>query len=355
MNKVHIIVPVYNPPAKFFQDCLRSIGEQTHEDFKCVLVDDGSAPATAAICDEVATLDPRFTVIHKKNEGTAFARRDGVHAALADNAEYIVFVDNDDTVESGYLSVLLGMLRKTNTDACFCWLNVVRNGVASASEWSPPESGVSDDKRGILAQLYGRPHKNFGVRYTVWAGIYRSVLFDGINWEFNNGLIGEDTRLLAQLVLNAGTVSYVPDKLYNHVQHGGNTDDSVSKFRRLCLLDKTRHMIADLAKSRVPGFDLNEYAAFCEYWDFNRELFTILDSNAENSPRKDDANECVRHILHAMKILYGLSLLSRRQRVGMVVLKTAGMRAYHAWHKNEKSMPSFKILHGLFTGKKSKQ
>ena len=77
MAQVSIIVPVYQV-EKYIRKCIESIQAQTFSDFELILVDDGSKDASGKICDEYAKKDDRIKVIHKKNEGVALARNDGI-------------------------------------------------------------------------------------------------------------------------------------------------------------------------------------------------------------------------------------------------------------------------------------
>ena len=57
--EIAVIVPVHNAAA-FLPDCLRALAAQTFAGFCCILVDDGSTDASAALCDEAARCDGRF-------------------------------------------------------------------------------------------------------------------------------------------------------------------------------------------------------------------------------------------------------------------------------------------------------
>lgn len=100
---ISIIVPVYNV-SKYLNDCLCSIASQTHQDWECILVDDGSKDNSGVICDQWADKDSRFRAIHQQNQGVSAARNNGLKAA---RGEYVCFIDSDDWVDSEFLQHLL--------------------------------------------------------------------------------------------------------------------------------------------------------------------------------------------------------------------------------------------------------
>lgn len=95
MNQtISIIIPVYKVEA-YLPKCIDSILSQTYTDLEIILVDDGSPDSCGHICDEYAAKDSRIQVIHKKNEGVARARNDGIARSTG---AYISFIDSDDWI-----------------------------------------------------------------------------------------------------------------------------------------------------------------------------------------------------------------------------------------------------------------
>lgn len=91
---ISIIVPVYNVEP-YLEKCIDSILKQTYKNFELIIVDDGSTDGCPALCDKIAKLDSRITVIHKKNGGLSSARNAGLEVAKGD---YIGFIDSDDWI-----------------------------------------------------------------------------------------------------------------------------------------------------------------------------------------------------------------------------------------------------------------
>lgn len=93
---ISIIIPVYNV-EKYLRECLDSILNWSFANWEAILVDDGSLDNSGAICDEYVSIDSRFKVIHKENEGVSVARNTGLDIA---RGEWCWFVDSDDVIDS---------------------------------------------------------------------------------------------------------------------------------------------------------------------------------------------------------------------------------------------------------------
>lgn len=100
---ISIIIPVYNASA-FLDQCIDSIASQSYQDWECILVDDGSTDNSGTICDKWTEKDSRIKVIHQQNAGVSAARNKGLNVC---SGEYICFVDSDDWLEEGYLSLMI--------------------------------------------------------------------------------------------------------------------------------------------------------------------------------------------------------------------------------------------------------
>ena len=74
--KIAVIIPVYNA-EKYIKKCIKSFQKQTFQNFKLVLVNDGSKDKSGKICDDMAKKDERIYVIHQENKGAVDREKQG--------------------------------------------------------------------------------------------------------------------------------------------------------------------------------------------------------------------------------------------------------------------------------------
>ena len=118
---ISIIIPIYNQ-EKYVGKCIRSVLSQSSQDFEIILVNDGSTDKSLKICQKYAKQDSCISIIDKKNEGLAFARRDGVMRA---KGEYLCFLDSDDYLALKTLESLYDIVLEKNVDVAIGSCDVV--------------------------------------------------------------------------------------------------------------------------------------------------------------------------------------------------------------------------------------
>ena len=92
-NLVSIVVPVYNA-EKFIIDTIKTVEEQTYQNWELILVNDCSKDNSAKIIEEKAKENNKIKLVDlKQNGGAANARNVGIDTA---KGQYIAFLDADD-------------------------------------------------------------------------------------------------------------------------------------------------------------------------------------------------------------------------------------------------------------------
>ena len=117
--KLSIIIPVYNV-EKYVERCLRSILNQgvSEKEYEIIIQNDGSTDNSLAIVERVVKEYSNCLVFSSQNRGLSAAR----NAAFCHASGHCVwFVDSDDWIEDGCLSILLNDANATiaNNPAAF--------------------------------------------------------------------------------------------------------------------------------------------------------------------------------------------------------------------------------------------
>lgn len=119
MLRVSVIVPSYNC-ASFLPAAVESVFVQTMRDCEVIVVDDGSTDSTREVVQRYADRAD-FRYIYQKNAGQSSARN---HAAQISSAEYIAFLDADDSLDPDALRLMCEAMDRTR--ASWCIIDIVK-------------------------------------------------------------------------------------------------------------------------------------------------------------------------------------------------------------------------------------
>lgn len=135
-KSVRIVIPAFNA-ARFLAETLQSVGAQSHNHWRCFVVDDGSVDGTASIVEAVH--DRRVELLRQPNAGVSAARNHGMSGAKED---YVLFLDADDILHPTALERLV--LRLDGSVRAVASFGTLRKILADGTPYpgqSPPEQG----------------------------------------------------------------------------------------------------------------------------------------------------------------------------------------------------------------------
>lgn len=206
MNKVSIIVPIYNA-EKTIKRCIDSILRQTYKNFELLLINDGSKDQSLNIVNEYK--DKRIVVIDKKNEGVAKTRNLGIRKATGD---YIMFIDNDDYIDSDYVDTYVNEIVNSDSDLVIGGYRRINN------------------KKKIL--FYKIPEDYPWTKYIImapWAKIFSRKFIILNDIEFFDYCIGEDVYFLLSLLSFKPKISIISYIGYNWYYNDESVSNTVQK------------------------------------------------------------------------------------------------------------------------------
>jgi glycosyltransferase involved in cell wall biosynthesis len=119
-----VIIPVFNR-ADVLERALRSVLEQTFQDFEVVVIDDGSHDHPEDVVAKAN--DPRIRILHQPNGGGAAARNKGFNEA---RGRFVALLDSDDRFLPHHLENMARVLRADPSVVVYARMVVDRgNGV----------------------------------------------------------------------------------------------------------------------------------------------------------------------------------------------------------------------------------
>lgn len=119
---VSIITPTYNT-EKFIKETLKSVQNQTYQNWEMILVDDASTDETVKIISDFAKKDSRIKLFTlEKNSGNGFARNVALEKAVG---KYIAYLDADDLWFANKLEKQIAFLKANNLHFTFSFYDCI--------------------------------------------------------------------------------------------------------------------------------------------------------------------------------------------------------------------------------------
>ena len=220
MNKVSIIIPVYNT-EKYLRQCLDSVLAQSFTDMEIICIDDGSTDGSAEILDEYAKKDFRIRLIYQPNGGLVSVRKLGVSEA---KGKYIGFVDSDDWIDSKMYERLY--TEASEKDADMVSSNYWHEGAYSSISRDAVKPGLYDESR--IAEL--REHAildlekhDKGLSGSLCTKIFRTEIFREIMPKIPNGIKVSEDKVTSLTFLLECKKAVILDEAYYHYRINQNS------------------------------------------------------------------------------------------------------------------------------------
>lgn len=263
MPKFSIIIPVYNV-EKYIDSCLKSVMNQTYEDYEVIVVNDGTKDNSM---DIVKKYDVK--VIEQKNQGLSAARNTGVKHAKGD---YLIFLDSDDSWNKDLLKELSKSI-KNNPD-------VVRFQIQETYENSddvkPFNEQSFEDKNGVEAF---NMISSYHFIENAWCYAIRRDYYKKNKFSFKVGTIHEDYGLTPLIIIKAEKVNSIEYIGYNYLQRQGSIMSSTAyeKIQKRVgdMYEHYLFLINEIDKTKLDSKVFKSYAA-------NNILLKLLELNKED-------------------------------------------------------------------------
>ena len=208
-RRFSVIIPAFNA-EKLLCRAIKSLSNQTYQNYEVIIVDDGSTDNTPLLCEKFKNENNNVTSIRQTNAGPCKARQRGVEKA---QGEYILFLDADDYLsDDDVFSTLDKILKTYNYDILQFSYQMVNNDGSIIRSRQLKKEHFDNNHDTFQSFIIQKNCTNF-----LWNKVYRRSLFDKIEWPAL--LYSEDYYLLVQLYGRAKHIATISDVLYCYVQN----------------------------------------------------------------------------------------------------------------------------------------
>lgn len=228
MNKVSIIIPVYNT-AEYLSECIDSIRRQTLREIEIICVDDGSTDGSSDILDEYALQDDRIRIIHKDNGGPASARKLGLRVA---SGKYIGFVDSDDWIEENMYELLYQKAEEHQADMVTCGFFLEGNYTTMHMDTVSQGLYDGEDMRKLREKaIYNLEEKSSGLKASLCYKLFKRELICEAQYKIPDEItMADDKMCLLTALLECNSVYVCHNAFYHYriradsIVHSGSAE-----------------------------------------------------------------------------------------------------------------------------------
>lgn len=309
-----IIVPAYNA-EKYLAATIDSVLSQSDSDWELILVDDGSADSTRAICERAAESDSRIKAIHRKNGGPSAARNTGLEHA---RGEYVTFLDADDILASDFLEILTDAVRKTDADFACAPFVFFKEPNPEFNRHDPKDIRVFQYQARDMTEhaLYqtSLPDCNITIDHSAWGKLYKRDLFREVR--FKPGIWFEDLEIFFRLWQRCSIIAVVPVPLMGYRQHSSSFIHTFTAGRK-DVLDVMDSMVESIEASDSDTRDSLLSAARTRRFAAHCNIFLLLLRNGR--PDRDAERRCLRVIRKERAMVVRNSKARLKDRAGALL------------------------------------
>ena len=240
-----IIIPTYNRAVEL-KAAIQSVLDQVFTSFELLVVDDGGSDDTAAVA--ASFKDDRIHYFYQSNKGVSSARNYGAGMA---NADWILFLDSDDTVENSWLADFKNVIESSSQQLviAFCEMKILRKDSGTDEITSPRKPYPNGNEVGI---------------YIPGTFMVRKSLFEQVGGYDENLHYSENTELSFRIMALHPQVGFMdkPNLHYNPSADGGSKN-LINKYRaNLYIIEKHRALFDKNRRAKQLYLQVSAVAAF---------------------------------------------------------------------------------------------
>lgn len=241
--RIAICMTTCDPPPALFEAQIRSIAEQDHRNFVCIIQDDVSSDEGLAAIERSIAGDPRFVLFRNPARMGFYRNFESCLMRVPADADFVALSDHDDRWYPDKLSSLLAAF-EADTQLVYSDCRLVKpdGTVIAESYWSRRRNNYTDLSTMFVANTV-----------TGAASLFRAdLLTEALPFPQRIGDSYHD-QWLGLLGMVRGRLGYVDRPLYDYMQHGHNVIGAV-ELRAPGLSDALHDLVSTgLHPARVAG------------------------------------------------------------------------------------------------------
>lgn len=208
--EISIVIPVFNV-EKYINKMLKSIYNQTFNQFEVIIVNDGSTDKSEDIILKYKQNYDNLIYIKQKNKGVSEARNLGMNYV---SGKYTLFLDSDDFINECMLEKLYIAAEEKNADIVICNFRKVYDDYSKNinNTFNFDETKIYNNQEVIDLML------NLKVSGFLWNKLFltQNILKNKMN--FQRGRIIEDWLPVVKEVMNSNRIVFINEILYYYRQ-----------------------------------------------------------------------------------------------------------------------------------------
>ena len=113
---ISIVIPVYNA-SKYIEETIKSIENQTYQNYEAIFIDDGSSDNSVEIIEKHKSQNSKIKIIKNSHQGVSKARNIGIKNA---KGRFLTFLDSDDIWLESKLEKQIEFVKENDYAFVYC-------------------------------------------------------------------------------------------------------------------------------------------------------------------------------------------------------------------------------------------
>ena len=240
-----VVIPLYNK-QNLIKKTIKTVLEQTFQDFEIIIVNDGSKDNSLKIVESLQ--NNRIHIINQKNQGVSVARNNGIKEAKSD---YVAFIDADDVWLPTFLETIHELIIKFPKAGIYATQYELVNNFGQHKQLNI-KALPSNDYIGIIPNYFKTVALGNNPTCASALCIPKKIFFENDIWFPEGEKFGEDQHVWSRIAI-------LFDVAYN------------TKTCALYMIETENNTIGNILKETEPHKSIIDLIEFREHIQKNEE------------------------------------------------------------------------------------